>query len=158
MDKGEKKLKKIDITIFLLVLAVVAVLIVPRYSRYTKIGQTKSLIVQLEEAAMAVVQELHEKKVEAKKSNTILTDEQYLQILKKNLRGRIPVNPFTKSTDISLMHQRTISPGDIVDVKGGWIWKLVLPKEANQSVVCKFWLNSDTTHIGRGRGESHIQP
>ncbi len=158
MDNAGKKFKKIDITIFLLILAVAAVLIGPRYYRYSKIGQAKSLIVQLEEAAMAVIQEVHEKKVEAKKSNTIIGDEQYLQILKKYLRGRIPVNPFTNNEEISLMHQLAISPGDILDVKGGWIWKLVLPKEANQSVISEFWLNSDTTHIGRGRGESYIQP
>jgi len=133
LDQDVKKFKTLDIIIFLLIVAVIAAFIAPRYHRYAKIGQAKSLIVQLEEAAMTVIREVQAKKAEAKETGSDFSDEQYLDILKEQMHGHIPVNPFTNNEEISLMHQHSFSPGDILDVKGGWIWKLVVPEEGNQS-------------------------
>ena len=57
-NNTERRTSKIDMAIFFVLLAIIAVLAIPRYQRYTKIGTTKDLISQLEEATETAIEEL----------------------------------------------------------------------------------------------------
>ena len=149
--------KKIDLAIIFVLLAIIAVLAIPRYQRYTKIGTTKHLIVELEEATEAAIEELKANQ-EKKGKDISLSDELCLSVLKRHLQGQFPANPFTHNNDVALIRQLNITPGQVFDVRGGWIWKLVFPQEKNKPVISQIWLNSDTVHIGQGKGESYIHP
>ena len=156
-NNTERRTSIIDMAIFFVLLAIIAVLAIPRYQRYTKIGTTKDLISQLEEATETAIEELKASQ-DKKGADVSLSDELCLNVLKRHLQGQFPANPFTQNSEVSLIRHLNISPGQVFDVRGGWIWKLVFPQEKNKPVVSQFWLNSDTVHIGHGKGESYIHP
>ena len=127
-ENKERGTSIIDMAIIFVLLAIIAVLAIPRYQRYAKIGTTKDLIIQLEVASDAAIEELKAKQ-DKKGADVSLSDELCLNVLKRHLQGQFPANPFTHNSEVALIRHLNISPGQVFDVRGGWIWKLVFPQE-----------------------------
>ncbi len=149
---------KIDVAIFVIVIAIICVVAVPRYNRFVKTAEAKSTIHQLNEATQAALKECSSKSGVAADAAALPSDEELIRTLKKHLGGSIPENPFTKRSTITLQHHRAMGPCDALDAQGGWVWNLVPTRENSRSVISKIWLNSDTVNISNGKGESCIQP
>jgi hypothetical protein len=158
VKKDNRGFGKIDVAIFLVAMALICVVAVPRYDRFEKTAEAKSTIHQLNEATRATLEEYAKKNDDVSGPKALPTDEELIRTLKKHLGGSIPENPFTKSSNISLQHHRAMGPCDTLEAQGGWIWNLIPKQENSQSVISKVWLNSDTVNISNGRGESCIQP
>ena len=156
--KSKKGITKMDVAIFFVTFAILAVVAVPRYSRATKTEEAKNLIVEMNKATDAVVKNLLRTSQPKETPNELPTDEQWLEALNRHFNGSIPVNPFTKKKEITIMHQGSLNPCDCLVPRGGWVWSLTSSMEKNRPVRSRVWLNSDTVHLGEGNGESCIQP
>lgn len=155
---GKMGITKIDLTIFFVTVAIIVVIAAPRYSRATKTDEAKSLILNMKSATDTVIGQFRSTSGETLTVQETPTDERWLDALKVHFNGSIPVNPFTNCNEVTLQHQRSLKPCDCLNPRGGWVWNLVLTSDGDGSVQSQVWLDSDTVHIGKGNGESCIQP
>ena len=147
----------IDVAIFVVVLAIVCVVALPRYSRFVKTAEARTYINQITEASQAALMEFDDKTNRCE-AGELPSDEELLAKLKEHLGGAIPENPFTKSNEITVQHAKALAPCKNLDTTGGWLWNLVPRGQGGETMVSMVWLNSDTVNISKGQGESCIQP
>ncbi len=156
--KQNRNLGKIDAAMFLVLLAIVGVVAVPRYDRFSKTAEAKSSIQVLNEATRAVIEEARGQARSHGEPATLPHDDALILALTERLGGSIPENPFTKNNTITLLHERAFGPCDTLEAQGGWVWNLVSTQADDRPVISRVWLNSDTVHISAGKGEGCIQP
>lgn len=156
--RHDRRFGSIDAAMFLVLLAIVGVVAIPRYDRFTKTAEAKTTLRQLTAAADAVIEASAAEARAAGTPATLPPDDELILALTKRLGGAIPENPFTGNRAITLQHHRAIAPCDALDPSGGWVWNLLQAQDDGRAVSSTVWLNSDTVNLSAGKGESCIRP
>jgi len=149
---------RIDLTMLFIGLLIIGVVAIPRYLRLVRIDEAKNVISRVQHAAEETVRERQHAPADAQTPRAELPDDRLISALERNLGGSLPPNPFTGSSRISLRHLPALTPCEILEREGGWVWNLVQPPHSSSPAVNQVWLNSDTFHIGDGKGEACLQP
>ena len=158
LRKCARGFAKIDVAIFIIIVAIIGVIALPRYNRFVKTAEARTYIHQMTAATQAALEECRKKHTDSANPGKLPPDAVLIECLKKHLGGSVPENPFTKSNSITLKHHRSLAPCNSLETTGGWVWNLVPSGASNQTLISKVWLNSDTVNISKGMGESCIQP
>lgn len=151
-------IEKIDVAIVFIMITILVVVAVPRYIRYAKAAEAKSLISTMKAATEKVIQDLYSPRESDSAVKPLPQDQDLIQALRKELGGKIPCNPFTRKNHVEVKHYASLKPCDCLDPDGGWVWNLISPPGRNKPQKSSIWLNSDTVNMGNGNGESCIQP